>query len=214
VTVHNGSRTVFQHRAACCDVALAGAYLAWRSENAVDVLDLSTHRLTYRVETPPSEPIAALDVQANGALALVLGPAPNGLATLAWRAPGAPGLHRLPLRPLLGPSGPSVRMVSDRLVIVAAVGSTSQLVVADLRGHMHILARFSASVERAGQIDATDNHVTWASRHITSTHVDCPPPGQGRPCRLLKTGTETIWLADLPSGAPRPIVHWAFTDAP
>ena len=216
VTVHKGSRTVFQHRAACCDVALAGSYLAWKSGNSVDVLDLRTRRLVYRVKPPPGEPVAAFDIQADGALALVLGPAPNLRATLAWRALGAPGLHRLRLPAQLTPHGPSVRIVNDRIVFEAAVGprSASQLAVADLRGHVRVLARFSASVEQAGEIDATNDHVTWASRHITSTQVDCPPPGQGRPCRLLKSGTETIWLADLSSGAPRPIVRWAFKDAP
>jgi hypothetical protein len=215
VTVHKGSRTIFQHGAACCDLALAGSYLAWRSGNSVDVVDLRTHRRAYRVEPPPGEPIAAFDIQADGALALVLGPAPNGRATLAWRARGTPGLHRLPRQAQVNPRGP-VQIVSDRIVFEAAVGSrlASQLAVADLRGHVRVLARFSASVEQAGEIDAANDQVTWASRHITNTKVDCPPPGQGRPCRLLKSGIETIWLADLRSGAPRPIVRWAFTDAP
>ena len=216
VTVHNGSRIVFQRGAACCEVALAGWYLAWKSGNSVDVVDLRTHRLVYQVDPPPGEPIAAFDVQANGVLAMILGPAPNGRATLALRSPRAPGLHRLPLPASLAPQGPSVRVVGDRVVFVAAIGrrAASQLMVADLRGRLHVLARFSASVEQAGEIDATNGRVTWASRHITSTRMDCPPPGQGRPCRLLKSGTETIWLADLPSGPPRPIARWAFADAP
>jgi hypothetical protein len=216
VTVHNGSRTVFQHGSACCDVALAGSYLAWKSGNSVDVLDLRVHRLVYRVEPPPGEPIAAFDVQADGAVALVLGPAPSGRATLAWRAPGTPGLHRLRLHALLTPNGRSVRIVSDHIVFEAAGGprSASELAVADLSGNVHVLAHFSTSLEQAGEIDATNDRVTWASRDITSTKVDCPPPGQGRPCRLLKSGTETIWLAGLRSGAPRPIVRWAFIDAP
>jgi hypothetical protein len=101
-------------------------------------------------------------------------------------------------------------MVGDHIVFETA----TQLAVADLRGRVRVLARFSASVEQAGEIDAAGGHVTWASRHITSTRVDCPPAGQGRPCRLLKSGTETIWLADLPSGPPRPIARWTFADAP
>jgi hypothetical protein len=216
VTVHRGSRTVFHQRASCCDLAFAGRYLAWRSGSAVNVIDLHTHRLLYRVAPPPGEPIAAFDVQSDGKLALILDPAQNGRRTLAWRAPGAPALHRLRFGALLTTQSPSVRIVGDRIVFEAALGpgSTSRLAVADLRGRLRVLARFSASVEQAGAFDATPDHVTWASRHITSSRMDCPPPGQGRPCRLLKSGTETIWLAGLTSGLPRPIVRWAFTDAP
>jgi hypothetical protein len=210
VTVHNGSRIVFQRGAACCEVALAASYLAWKSGTSVDVVDLRTRRLVYQVKPPPGEPIAAFDVRADGALAMVLGPAPNGRATLAWRAAGGPRIQRLRVPALFAPNGPSVRMVGDHIVFETA----TQLAVADLRGRVRVLARFSASVEQAGEIDAAGGHVTWASRHITSTRVDCPPAGQGRPCRLLKSGTETVWLADLPSGPPRPIARWTFADAP
>jgi hypothetical protein len=87
-------------------------------------------------------------------------------------------------------------------------------VLADLTGRVKVLARFSGPVEQSGAIDATSNRVTWASRQITSSRVDCPPSGQGRPCRLLKSGIETIWLANLTTRTPRPIARWAFTDAP
>ena len=30
----------------------------------------------------------------------------------------------------------------------------------------------------------------------------------------VETGTETIWVAGLTSGAPRPVARWAFTDSP
>src|SRR5712691_2260496 len=116
VTVHDGPRTVFQQQgAACCDVSLAGRYLAWRSGDSVEVLDLRTRRVVYRAAPPPGEPIAAFDVQADGKLALVLGPAPDGRATLAWRAPGTPLLHRLQLRVVIPPRGPAVRLVGDRI---------------------------------------------------------------------------------------------------
>lgn len=212
VTVHDGARVVLQRGGAtCCDVSLAGSYLASRSGGSVEVLDLRTRRLAYRADAPSGEPIAAFDVQADGKLALVLGPAPDGGAALAWRAPGAAALHRLQLRVLLSPQGPAVRLVGDRIVaVVAGARSTSRLVVADLQGRLHVLARFAAPVERAGDIDADRDRVTWASRRITSTRVDCPPPGQGRPCRLLKSGTETVWVAGLVSRAARPVARWAF----
>ena len=116
---------------------------------------------------------------------------------------------------LLPPQGPAVRLVGDRIVAeVVGPHSTPQLVVADLGGRVHVLARFAAPVEQAGDIDADQDRVTWASRRITGTRVDCPPAGQGRPCRLLKSGTETIWVAGLTSRTPRPAARWAFADSP
>lgn len=218
VIVHDGTRTLFERPGvSCCDLALAGNYLAWRTGHAVNVFDLRTHRLAYRTDSPPGEPIAAFDVQADGKLALLLGPAPGGLGTLAWRTPGAATLHRLGLRVALPPSGPALRLTGDHIVAetaAAQAGAPTQLVVTGLSGHIHVLARFAARIEQTGAIDATAAHVTWASRQITNTHLDCPPPGQERPCRLLKSGIETIWLAKLAAGTPRPISRWAFTNAP
>jgi hypothetical protein len=216
VTVRDGARTVFRRQGAtCCDVSLAGSQLAWRSGGSVDVFDLRTLRLVYRTAAPPREPIAAFDVQADGKLALVLGPAPDGRVALAWRAPGAAGLQRLPFRIVLPAQGPALRLVRDRILIVSAgPRSSSELIVTDLHGHVRTLARFASPVEQTGAIDATQDRVTWASRRITGTRVDCPPPGQGRPCRLLKSGTETVWAAGLTSGAPRPVARWAFADSP
>ena len=217
VTVHDGARIVFRREgAACCDVALAGSRLALRSGGSVDVFDVRTNRLVYRTASPPLEPIAAFDLQADGKLALVLGPpGTDGRARLAWRAPGSASLQRLGLRIVLPAQGPAVRLVGDRIVTVAAgPHSSSDLVVADLQGHMRTLARFAGPVEQGGAIDAAGDRVTWASRRIASTRVDCPPPGQGRPCRLLKSGTETVWVAGLRSGTPRPVARWSFADSP
>lgn len=211
VLVREHGRVVFRHVASCCDVALAGSYLAFKSGEAVELFDLRTRKLVSRTGAPPNEPIAAFDVQADGKLAVVLRPAAGGSARLAWRAPGAGALHRLPLPVGLPFAGPAVRLVDDRIVVVSA---RSQLVSADLRGGVRTLARFTAPVEQAGGIDATQTSVTWASRRITSKRTDCPPPGQGRPCILLKSGVETIWVAGLGAGAPRIAARRAFTDSP
>jgi hypothetical protein len=210
VIVREYGRVVFRHAASCCDVSLAGSYLAFKSGDAVDLFDLRTSRLVSRTGAQRSEPIAAFDVQADGKLALVLRPAAGASAVVAWRAPGAGALHRL-LPVDLPFAGPAVRLVADRIVVVSA---QSELVSADLRGHVHTLARFTPPVEQVGGIDATASSVTWASRRITSKRTDCPPPGQGRPCRLLKSGVETVWVAGLTSGAPRIAARWAFTDSP
>lgn len=216
VIVREGTRTVFERQGvSCCDVALAGSYLGWRSGGGVDVLDLRTRRLAYRAAAPSGEPIAAFDVQADGKLALLLGPAANGLATLAWRTPAAATLHRLTLRVALPPAGPELRLIGDHIIAKAAqAGAPTALVAIDLSGHVHVLARFAAPVEQSGAIDATADHVTWASRRITGSRVDCPPPGQERPCRLLKSGIETIWLTKTTGATPHPIARWAFTNAP
>ena len=214
VSVSERGRIVFRHAASCCDVSLAESYLAFKSGGAVDVFDPRTRRLVSRTGPPPSEPIAAFDVQADGKLVVVLGSTADHGAALAWRAPGASALHRLQLRIVLPSAGPAVRLAGDRIVAVSpGAGSTTELVSADLLGRVHRLAGFSKSVEQAGGIDATETSVTWASRRITSTRVDCPPPGQYRPCRLLKSGVETVWVAGLTSGQPRVAARWAFGDA-
>jgi hypothetical protein len=216
VIVREGSRVLFQrHGVSCCDVSLGGSYVAWRIGSAVDVLNLRTHRLAYRAAAPPGEPIAAFDVQADGKLALLLGPNRDGRVALGWRTPGTATLHRLGLRVALPLAGPALRLSGDRIVTeVAAAGGSTELVLADLGGRVRVLARFAAPVEQSGAIDATSDRVTWASRQITSSRVDCPPLGQGRPCRMLKSGIETVWLANLTARTPRPIARWVFIDAP
>jgi hypothetical protein len=215
VLVRERGRVVLRHAASCCDVSLAGRYLAFKSGNAVDLFDLRTSRLVSRTTAPPSEPIGEFDVQADGKLAVVLGPAAGGSAVLAWRTPAAGALHRLPLPVVLPFAGPAVRLVADHIVVVSlGSGSTPELVSADLLGRVHTLARFARPVEQAGGIDATQNSVTWASRRITSTRANCPPPGQGRPCILLKSGVETVWVAGLTSGPARVAARWVFTDSP
>jgi hypothetical protein len=214
VLVSEHGRVVFRHAASCCDVSLAGSYLAFKSGAAVDLFDLRTNRLVSRTGPPPDEPIAGFDVQADGKLAVVLRPMAGGNAALAWRAPAASALHQLTLPVVLPFAGPAVRLVADHTVVVSlGSGSTPELVSADLLGHVHTLARFARPVEQAGGIDATQTSVTWASRRITSTRADCPPPGQMRPCILLKSGVETVWVAGLASGRVRVVARWSFTDS-
>jgi hypothetical protein len=124
-----------------------------------------------------------------------------------------PTLHRLRLPVLLSTAGPTVRLAGDRIVALSpGTGSSSELVSTDLRGRVRRLARFTTTVEQVGGFDASERNVTWASRRITHTSVDCPPPGQGRPCRQLKSGVATVWVAGT-SGPPRAVERWSFTDA-
>jgi len=202
-----------QHEAACCDVSFAGSFAAFKSGDSVDVVDLRKRRLAYRAGAPRGESIAAFDVQSDGKLAVLLGPAQDGRFAIAWRAPGVSILQPAKLRAVLPPSGPAVRLVADRLIAERRIGSSTELIVADLHGRTRVLARFVAPIEQVGGFDAGELRVTWASRRITSTRVDCPPPGQGRPCRRLKSGVETVW-ASFASGAPRPVARWSFADSP
>jgi hypothetical protein len=78
----------------------------------------------------------------------------------------------------------------------------SALVVSDLAGRTRVLARFSGRLEQVGSFDASTRTVAWASRHVTRTRLDCPPSRQW--CMVRKTGTLTIWQANIAGGAARP----------
>jgi hypothetical protein len=220
--VRKDGRVVFRRTGVeCCDVALAGQTLAWRSGGAVDVFDLATRRLRFRAAPPAGEPIAAFDVQADGKLAMLVGRQPDGHATVVWRSTVDPTLHLLQLAAVLPAHQPSLRLVGDRLVLETAPPATptdnvpsSALVVSDLAGRARVLARFSSRLEQVGAFDATTHTVTWASRRITRTRLDCPPPGQGRPCLIRKTSALTIWQANTAGRAAHAVATWAFTDAP
>jgi hypothetical protein len=212
---HAGFRLLVTRPAACCRIAAAGRFVAWSSGRAVDVFDLRARKLAYRATVPGADPIAAFDVQDDGTLALVLGPDPEGRLTLAWRSSGSATLHRFAFAVQLPASGPQVRLVGGRVVVERAASRSAQLVAAPLDGGPpRTLARFGGATEQVGGFDAAGGLVTWASRRIASSRVDCPPPGQGRPCVVLKTGTTTIWRADVSGGAAKPVAQWAFVDAP
>jgi hypothetical protein len=86
--------------------------------------------------------------------------------------------------------------------------------VADLDGRARVLARFSGRLEQVGGFDATARAVTWASRRITRTRLDCPPSAQGRPCLVRKTGALTVWQAETTGGRALAVATWSFTNAP
>jgi hypothetical protein len=88
----------------------------------------------------------------------------------------------------------------------------SALVVSDLAGRARVLARFSSRLEQVGGFDATTRAVTWASRRITRTRLDCPPRRQV--CIVRKTGTLTIWRAETAGGPIHAVARWAFNDTP
>jgi hypothetical protein len=203
----------------CCDIAPAGQTLAWRSGAAVDVFDLAARRLRFRAAPPAGASIAAFDVQADAKFAMLVGRQPDGHVTVAWRSAADPTLHPLQLAPVLPGNQPRLRLIGDRLVLETAPPATptdnvprSALVVSDLAGRTRVLARFSGRLEQVGSLDASTRTVTWSSRRITRTRLDCPPPRQG--CTVKKTGTLTIWQAETAGGPIHAVARWAFTDAP
>jgi hypothetical protein len=97
--VRRDGRVVFRRDGVeCCDVALAGTTLVWRSGGAVDVFDLATRRLRFRAAPPAGAPIAAFDVQADGKLAMLVGRQPDGHTTIAWRSAADPTPAPTPTR--------------------------------------------------------------------------------------------------------------------
>jgi hypothetical protein len=220
VMVREGGRVVFRRADAdCCDVALAGHMLAWRSGGAIRVFDLARSRLLFSATPPAGEPIAAFDVQADGKLAILHGRQPDGHSVVAWRTAADPTFHQLRLGAVLPTQQPFLRLVDDRLVLETAPAATptnnlrgSALIVSDLAGRVRVLARFSSRIERIGGFDATARALTWASRRITRTRLDCKPPRQG--CLSRKTGTLTIWRAPSGGGPVHAVASWSFTDAP
>jgi hypothetical protein len=156
--VHEGGHVVFRRAVVdCCDVALAGRMLAWRSGGGVDVFDLTSRRIRSHTAPPAGEPIVAFDVQADGKLAILVGRQPDGHTTVAWRSAADPTLHRLQLRAAIPVHQPSLRLIGDRLVLETAPPATatdnlrgSTLIVSDLAGRARVLARFSSRLEQVG----------------------------------------------------------------
>jgi hypothetical protein len=222
--VREAGRVVFRRSGVgCCEVALAGQTLAWRrgGGGGVDVFDLGTRRLRFTTAPPKGEPIVAFDVQADGKLAMLIGHQPDGHTRVVWRSVADATLHRLPLPAVLPAHQPSLRLIGDRLLLETAPPATpsdnlasSALVVSDLAGRAHVLARFSSRLEQLGSFDATARAITWASRRITRTRLDCPPNAQGAACLIRKTGVLTIWQADTTGGPAHAVARWTFKDAP
>jgi hypothetical protein len=117
--VRRDGRMVFRRAGVeCCDVALAGTTLAWRSGGAVDVFGLATRRLRFRAAPPAGASIAACDVQADGKLAMLVGRQPDGHATLAWRSAAD--------RPYIRSSSPLSYRVTSPGCPYLAIGSCSK----------------------------------------------------------------------------------------
>ncbi|HAL28629.1 MAG TPA: hypothetical protein DCP25_18130, partial [Chloroflexi bacterium] len=151
-------------------------------------------------------------LQRDGKVAVsyrVVAIAQAGPTTIAWFSPSAPRVHVLPLHG----SDTGIRIAGDRIALARYVTrSASVLVVADLAGRARPVARFASPVRLRGRFDFDGRQITWASDRVTSTRVDCPPPGQERPCVRRETGVTSIWIRSAAGGVPRLIARLPFDD--
>jgi hypothetical protein len=117
-------------------LALAGQYLAYRTEQAVVVVNLGTGEPAYTVPigaaVPSGGAIGGLAVQADGKVAIAAG------SSIFWASPSDPTLRRLAFavsgaNVALGPP----RLADDRVAVDARDRSgVRALIVATLDGHM------------------------------------------------------------------------------
>jgi hypothetical protein len=200
----------------CCrDVAIAGRFVAWSDRNDVVVYDRLARHLAYRARIGPEAGIGVdlgFDLQRDGKVAVsyrLVEVAKTGPTTIAWLSPSAPRLHPLRLRA----SDTHIRMAGDRIAAERFLSPTrSVLVVADLAGRARPVAGFAPPVRLRGRFDFDGRHIAWASDRVTSTRVDCPPPGQERPCVRREAGVTSIWIGAARGGAPRLIARLPFDD--
>jgi hypothetical protein len=159
----------------------------------VFVFDRLGKRIAYRARVGPAG-IGLdfdFDVQRDGKLAVafrLVEVAQAGPTTIGWFSRSEPRLHLLPSR------GRDTRIgiAGDRIVFERLRSpSKSELVVSDLAGRARVFARFGGKTRLRG-FDFDGRRLGWASDRIAARRVDCPPPGEGRPCIRRETGITSI----------------------
>jgi hypothetical protein len=198
----------------CCrDIAIAGKYVAWNERRDVVVYDRAARRVAYRARVRPVGIDADFhfDLQSDGKLAVafrLVEFARAGTTAIGWLSPSKPSLHLLPFRG----SDTNIRIAGDRIAFQRFVSpKRSALVVADLERRARTFARFAQPMRLRG-FDFDGRRLTWASDRITSRRVDCPPPGEGRPCVRRESGVTSIWLRSVATPRARLIARLRFDD--
>jgi hypothetical protein len=198
----------------CCrDIALAGQYIAWRDGPRVVVYNRLASRVAYRARIGPAgtDVDFDFDLQRDGKVAVAFRLIQFGQAgppSIGWLSRSAPRVHLLPFRG----SDTHIRMVGDRIAFERFVSQkTSFLVVTDLRRRATTVARLTQPTRLRG-FDFDGQRLAWASDRVTSKRVDCPPPGQGRPCVRRESGVTSLWLRNLTPSAPRLVARLRFDD--
>jgi hypothetical protein len=198
----------------CCrDIAIAGKYVAWTERRDIVVYDRAARRVAYRARVRPVgiDSDVGFDLQADGKLAVafrLVELARAGPTAIAWLSPSSPSLHLLPFRG----TDTRIRIAGDRIAFHRFVSQErSALVVTDLKRRARTFARFAQPTGLRG-FDFDGQRLSWASDRITSRRVDCPPPGEGRPCIRRETGATSIWLRPVAATRARLIARLRFED--
>jgi hypothetical protein len=180
------------------DVRAAGRFVAWSDVDGrrIVIYDLRARRRAYVVDVGGTRDLG-FDVQADGKLAV------SDDGSVEWFRPGDSNPHRVPLRS----ASTEVRIDGDRIAFVAAGGK--RLVLWPIGGPVRTVARFARAT---ADFDLSGDRMTWATMVITSSRVDCGPPGTGRPCIRVYSGVSTIWLGRI-GAKPVRIAQLPFTDA-
>ena len=199
----------------CCrDIALAGKYVAWSDERDVVVYDRLARRVAYRARIGPVgiDVDFDFDLQRDGKLAVafrLVEFARTGPTTIVWRSPSSQLLNLLPFRG----RDTHITIAGDHIAFERFVSQEkSALVVADLGHRALTVARF-AQPTRLRSFDFNGQRISWASDRVTDRRVDCPPPGQGRPCVRRESGVTSISLRTVTARVPRVIARLRFTEA-
>ena len=209
VVLHDG----FVSDGCCRGIAIAGRYVAWSNERRGEVVvyDRLAHRLAYRARVGGTSDLG-FDLQRDAKVAVAyrpLGSAGTRTATIAWFSPATKRPHVLALRG----ADTRIRIADDHIALERYLTpKRSALVVAGLGGGTQTVARFASPLRLRGGFDFDGRRIVWASDRVTATRVDCPPPGQGRPCVRVESGTTTLWLRVLSGGASLAIDRLAFVD--
>jgi hypothetical protein len=192
-------RNVALRDACCAGLRLAGRFVGWSSDwnGRVTVVDRNRDRavVSVRVGDGVSAKPISFDVQADGTVAVIA----NG--RLFWASPESPQAHVV-AKTVLG----AVRIARARI----AYARGGNLVLSDLHGRGRTVARFHRPARLHSTLDFDGTRLVFASDLVTRRWVDCPPPGQGRPCVQREEGITTIWRAQAPRFALRKVVRFAF----
>jgi hypothetical protein len=192
-------RTVALREACCAGLRLAGRFIAWSTDwnGRLTVVDRDRNHpvVSVRVGDGVSAKPLSFDVQSDGTLAVIAG------GRLFWVSPESPQPHVIATQV----SG-AVRIARARVAYVR----TGAVMLSDLRGHGRVVARFRRPARLHGALDFDGARLAFSSDVVTRRWVDCPPPGQERPCVQRESGTTTIWSARAPGNALKKIARFAF----
>jgi hypothetical protein len=193
-------RDVALREACCAGLRLAGKFVAWSAgwNGRVTVVDLDRGKtvVSIRVGDGVSAKPVSFDVQRNGTVAVIAN------ERLFWISPTSPRPHPIAERV---PNG-AVRIARGRI----AYARSGAVVLADLGSTGTIVARFRGPARLHRALDFDGTRLAFASDEVTRRWLDCPPPGQGRPCVQREHGATTLWFARAPKFAPRKIATFAF----